>query len=240
MKTNVKKLILFTLLVTISTTGNTEPTSDSKVLLVEPELFDTRIDLISILPVIDVRDAKSTESTIGFDPNFAGAIRSKMSGEIITIKHYKVNNPDSYGMHKTVSYTDLENPSKEWINKLGPENSTHVLVLVFFNAHAEAHVMLDKEGSAELSAYLFDKKKGKLVWKNKYRSHDQSFGFGLGFGLMGLSRSDYMTILKSFSTAVAGLMQDFPDKGMSLEEFNKLQAIRLAERVQMEEETNEQ
>jgi hypothetical protein len=227
------KLIVFTALFVMLTLGYAAVDENSINYIAEPELFSSNIGFITILPVVDVRSTKNAEVDIGFDPDLGNAIRAKMSGELITIKGYKVKNSDTYGGHDSVTSSDLENPSAEWIKQLGPKGSTYNLVLVFSDIESEAYVMTDRGSKAEISAYLFDKNKGKLIWRDANKSTNQAFGFGLLYGLMGALQSNYGGVLIALGKTVEGLMQSFPVKGMSLVQFNKIQKDR-ADRINAE------
>ena len=185
-------------------------------LLVESEFFSSKINEITILPVVDIRKSKKSESNIDFDADFQKIIRAKVSGEIITIKKYEVNNPDT----DEVNYSKVINHTSEWIKSLGPKDSRYILIIVFSGAATNSSVITDTTSSASLSGYFFDKKIGKLLWKDLYVSDDESDGFGLLWGLKGAITPDFGVMFASMTRAVAGLLKNFPEKGMSIKSYN--------------------
>lgn len=213
------KFILIIILSNVSINLYADTNSYSRHFMVQPEFFSSKISKITILPVVDDRKDKSVDTKFNFNPNFSYMIRAKTSGELITMKGYDVDNVESYGLHKSVHIADLQAPSKEWIQSLGPNNSTHNLILVFSDTQSVS--TFGNEGSAEISAYLFDKKLGKLVWENRYESQ-----VGQG-GLLGLTTSDYQTIVGSIRIAVWGLFKGFPDQGMSSKSFNSMWKVEV-------------
>lgn len=211
----IKSLFLFGVLAW-PLSGYSEPVVSDGDLLVESEFFSSNINEITILPVIDIRKSKKAELDIDFTADFQKIIRAKISGEIITIKEYKVNNPDS----DEVNYSKVINHSSEWIKNLGPNDARYVLIVVFSGATANSSVVADKISSASLSGYFFDKKIGKLLWKDLYVSDDESGGFGLLWGLKGAITPDFGVMFKAITRAVAGLMKSFPVNGASIESYN--------------------
>ncbi len=215
----VFKTLLFAILLSTGITNeNSASEKYSNNLLIKPDFFSSDIDEITILPVLDKRKSKDAESEIDFNTDFAKVIRAKISGELIAIKGYKVNNPEFHGTPNIINYSSLDNPSKDWINNLGPEISTHILIVVFYNSEPVDNFLTDKESGAELSAYLFDKNISKLIWKNKYESQDPS----LDFMIKSETKAHYGAIFVALSSAVHELMQDFPEKRKAMEPVNNI------------------
>lgn len=209
MNYNILKTLFFVALIIVPVNANSASYKFPKNLLTEPELFNT-INKITILPVIDERKEKFI-FYIKTDLN--DILRATMSGGLITLNGYKVNNPESYGLHKTVISSDLLNPSKEWVRKLGPEESTHCLLLVFFDTQSISTT--GSMGNAAVGAYLFDKKSGKLVWRYLIGSETWE-------GWIMAPDTDYFIVIMAIRNAVLKFMKWLPKNGTSQESFIKM------------------
>ena len=169
----------------------------------ESDLFGGAVDEITILPVVDNRMSKHLDSKLGFEPDFANELRAKVSGEMIAIKGFKIRNVDNYGGHSSVSNRDMQNPGKNWVRKLGPENSLFNLVLVMSDTKKIPQGRFP--GEIKLSAYIFNKKDGSMVWKNSQVVEITDNGKTAGF------MHDYQDIVYALRVGVPRLMGQIPE-----------------------------
>lgn len=182
-----------------------------KHFMIQPEFFSANIKKITVMPVIDMRRDKSINKRIKFKVNFNYMLRAKGSGELITIKKYDVENYDYADKNKIVELSDLNNPTKKWLQSLGPKESRYMLFFIFSDAHSS--LGFGYNASSEVSAYLFDRQTGKLVWRNHYVSQSGQAG------VVGLLVGRYHGIRGSLSKAVIGLFKGFPERGISYQTF---------------------
>lgn len=179
---------------------------------IDPDFFSSNIKKVTILPVIDDRKNKDIESKLDFYIDFKYMLRAQSSGELITIKDYEVSNADTYGQHQTVSINDLQAPTSEWIKKLGDDNSRFNMIFLFADARSIA--TFGSHGTAKVQAFLFDKLKGKLIWRNSFESDEELSG------VVGLLVPEYHTVVGAIIKATKELFHGFPKKGMTYKSFS--------------------
>jgi hypothetical protein len=152
----MKKNLLFVYLsAVIFLTGCT---ITSKPVFLDASFKEAGIEEITVLPYFDNRRDKSCNIDIS-------RIFKKEVGRFLKQLKYNYRFVPDYGPAKEITEEDIEIMSPDWIKKLGPEESRTVLLVVWedFNNPKSYGIRY----SCELSGYLFDKREGKLLWKNK-------------------------------------------------------------------------
>ena len=229
------KILRFTFFVTVfvfSSSAYSGSASIPAALYLDPEIFNTEIDQITVLPIVDTRKTKAVEAQFDYDIGLLDEIRGKTSGELIVMKGYRVTNPETFGGVDVISHSDLENPSSDWIKKIGMDTSTYCLVFLFSDAAHDEEAFTDTYRT-DLTAFLFDKNKGKLLWKNKFDAKSVTgnpvggiiAGGLLGLALSGVSASvspDYYNITKTVAQVAEGIFSNLPSKGMTEEHFKEM------------------
>lgn len=208
----MRKAILFIILFSAIPNAFSASYKYIKPIIIEPEFFETPITKISILPVLDERKDKSVNSKIKSNFSLSNTIRALTSGELITEKNYRVNNLDTYGAHKAISSRDLNRANTTWVKNLGPDDVETAFVLVF--SDAQSITTFGRMASVDISAYMYNKKNGKLIWKNKVIVQSGQGGL---YGLM-VSHSERLRV--TIGKAVRKLLQGLPDKEMTEASFN--------------------
>jgi hypothetical protein len=125
---------------------------------VSPTFQFSSIDVVTVLPAVDLRADKSFSLDVDKSVRGRGAKAWKGRG-------YTVVNAETLGDVEMVSEEDLNDADPEWIATLGPKDSRWALVLCLVDLKTK--MTFGSTGNAEVSAYLFDKTERTLVWKDK-------------------------------------------------------------------------
>jgi hypothetical protein len=150
---------------------------------------------VSVLPVVDARAGQK-----------AGVNLEKLQGQVVKTlqqKRYPVTAAGKSGQSGEIAIEDMDSADPAFIKKLGPADERWVLV-VFLN-DITSKITFGSTGNAELSAYLFDKGGGALLWKGK------GVGQAGQGGLMGMPLKGMMKG-QALDAAVVSLLAGIPNR----------------------------
>jgi hypothetical protein len=178
-------------------------------IFVDPEFRFEEVDAIYILPAVDLRPSVDQAKDHDAEKHlllvdWAGRYYLERRGYSVvpevekgamkrnSFQHFQKQREDQARSNQPapparleVTEDDLKEPSESWIRKLGPENARWVLILALEDS--TSHLTFGSTGSAIVMGTLFDKQKGKLVW----RAIDTGRA-GQG-GLLGMAMKSAMT-----------------------------------------------
>lgn len=201
----MKLKILLYLIVIIFIQGCVAGAQFVKPNMIDPSYFKQQINTITVLPVLDDRRDKS----ISLD--YPLIVRARISSFLIGEKNFDIKSAYTYGSLQNITVDEVTQPTQEWIQQLGKEDETHLLLIVLHDI--EDSPTFGRMVNAELSGYLFDRKQGKLIWKNKAVAQT-----GQG-GLIGLMMSSNVFVQRALRKVAKELIDGFPSKGMTQEMF---------------------
>lgn len=150
-KFSFKWLFLITLLIMASC----EPKS---AIFLEPWFQFSSIDRIILLPPVDARIDKKIKV------NLQKQLLEKTE-KILRKKGYQVGQSDVIGEVGEIVEEDLKDAKSEWIQRLGPAEAHWIMVLCLVDVTSK--LTFGSTGNAEITGYLYDKKAGKMIWRNK-------------------------------------------------------------------------
>jgi hypothetical protein len=150
---------------------------------------------VSVLPVVDARAGKK-----------AGVNLEKLQGHVVKAlqqKRYPASAAGTSGQSGEIAIEDMDSADAAFIKKLGPADERSVLV-VFLN-DITSKLTLGSTGNAELSAYLFDKDGGRLLWRGKGVGQAGQGGL-IGMPLKGMMKG------QALDAAVVSLLAGIPNR----------------------------
>lgn len=150
---------------------------------------------VSVLPVVDAR--AGTKAAVNLE---------KLQGHVVKTlqqKRYPASAAGASGQSGEIAVEDMESADPPFIKKLGPADERWVLV-VFLN-DITSKLTLGSTGNAELSAYLFDKDGGALLWKGKGVGQAGQGGL-IGMPLKGMMKG------QALDAAVVSLLAGIPNR----------------------------
>ncbi|HEC97888.1 MAG TPA: hypothetical protein ENI58_07035 [Nitrospirae bacterium] len=154
-----------------------------------------KIESIQVLPVVDFRFNKEPELP-ELDKWVLGEVKSKLKR-----KEYTFTIASDTSLVDNITEEDLQEVDAEWVKNLGPSDSRWVIVIALLDA--KSNLTFGSTGNAEVSGYLFDKKDGSMVWR------DKGIGkVGQG-GLVGMLLKGSM-LRDAVKKATVDLMNSFP------------------------------
>lgn len=154
-----------------------------------------RVENITVLPVVDLRFNKESELP-KLDKWVLGEVKSKLKR-----KEYTFTIASDTSFVDNITEEDLQEVDAEWVKNLGPSGSRWVIVIALLDAKSK--LTFGSTGNAEVSGYLFDKKEGSMVWR------DKGIGkVGQG-GLVGMLLKGSM-LRDAIKKATVDLMNSFP------------------------------
>ena len=163
------------------------------------EGFDRQnVSTITVLPVVDARIDKS------YDVDLKRVIKASIAASLIVDKGYDIDFEEDIGSLSGIYIEDIQTHSKDWIERLGPEDTRWILLMAILDAKSEAG--FGRSAAAEIQAFLFDKQQGRLVWKN----HAASAGGHGGLGYLLMSEDAMLEVV--VSDAVAKILYGMPPK----------------------------
>ena len=162
--------------------------------------FDQQsIGNILVFPTVDMRFNKEPEFP-KLDNWIQGVVKDKLSSQKYT---FTLGSDSS--IIDNITEEDLQEVDAEWIRNLGPSSSRWVMVVVFLDARSK--LTFGSTGNAEVAGYLFDKKNGSMLWR------DKGIGkVGQG-GLLGMLMKGTM-LGDAIKKATKDLMKSFPKKAI--------------------------
>ena len=155
------------------------------------------IDKIAILPPVDGRIDKATAVDVD------GQMR-QATAKILTKKGYATVLSDSTNGMAAVTGDDLADPDEAWVRGLGAPGDRWVLIVRLVDV-TSSFVFLGATGNAELAGYMYDKKDGTLVWRDKGAAQVGQ-GSLLGIALKGEMADD------ALNEALDQLLASFPER----------------------------
>jgi hypothetical protein len=153
------------------------------------------IQSVAVLPVVDARAGKK-----------AGVNLEKLQGHLAKVlqqKRYPANAAGTSGISGEIAVEDVDSADPAFIKKLGTADERWVLV-VFLN-DITSKVTFGSTGNAELSAYLFDKEGGALLWRGKGVGQAGQGGL-IGMPLKGMMKG------QALDAAVFSLLAGIPNR----------------------------
>lgn len=151
----------------------------------DPKLL--AIDEIVILPAVDLRIDKKIK--VNFEKQLQEATL-----KIVTKKRYQAVTTDIIGDVDQITEEDLSTLSPDWIKKLGPKDSRYVMLPCLDDVATK--LTFGSSGNAVVSAYLYDKEDGTLLWKNKAVGQAGQGGL-LGMAMKGMMANEAISIAVS-------------------------------------------
>ena len=158
-------------------------------IFMDPGFQFAELDSIYILPSIDLRTekAKSSSSELASMDSYARFWLENKGYKIAPEWPKRRSQMKNWTPPSRPEFLeeDLKEPTPAWISKLGPDDARWVLIVALEDAASK--ITFGSKGSAVVSGYLFDKKDGKCVWK------DRGFGKSSSGGLIGMAMKSGMT-----------------------------------------------
>jgi hypothetical protein len=165
----------------------------------EPGFQFTAVDEIVMLPAVDVRVDKSHKMDVVKD--IGDRTKRTLGG-----RGYKVTPAGTTGDVGEIIDEDLRDAKPEWVRRLGPPSARWVLVVCLVDVKAK--MTFGSTGNAELTAFLFDREAGTLVWR------DKGVGQAGQGGLAGMLMKGSMAG-SALDGAAWNLFASFPKRGKS-------------------------
>jgi hypothetical protein len=118
-----------------------------------PECMDT----VYILPVVDARPDKTLKLNLaGLQKSTASALKHK--------RYQVVALPDTH-LVAGVTDEDLREPSRDWMQGIGPSGARWVMVLAV--GELSRKIVFGSTGNAEVSLAILDKQTCTVAWRDK-------------------------------------------------------------------------
>jgi len=163
----------------------------------KPGFHTQWVDKIAILPPFDARIDKSTEVDLNEQLRTASA-------NILTDKGYVTVLSESSNPGPAVTSDDLAEPDAAWVRELGAPGERWMMMVSLVDV-TSSMVFFGSTGNAQVVAYLYDKKDGTLVWRDKGAAQ-----VGQG-GLIGMALKDSMDEA-AINEALGRLFASIPDR----------------------------
>lgn len=135
------------------------------------------VENVAVLPVLDHRIDQSKQ--LDLDKLVLPIAERSLKG-----RGYPYSIERDRSLVSAISRDELETPTREFIQSLPPAHERWVFVLALDDSASK--LTFGSTGNAEMSGYLFDKRNGQLVWRNKEL---RQIGQG---GLMGMAMKGMM------------------------------------------------
>ncbi len=150
-----------------------------KPVYLDPAFSFYDVDTVFIVPTVDLTVEKEKDlERLLLTADWAARNFMQYWG-YNPVPGFSKKEPPSPPSRMSVSEDDLKDPLEPWIRKLGPPEARWVLLLALEDA--SSHLTFGASGKAVVMAMLFDRQKGKLVWRDV-----GAVGSGQG-GLLGLA-----------------------------------------------------
>lgn len=155
-----------------------------------------RVENILVLPVVDLRFNKELEL-----PKLDKWVQGVVKGQLKR-KKYTFTLATDRSIVDNITEEDMKEVDAEWVGNLGSSSYRWVMVAVLLDAKSK--LTFGSSGNAEVSGYLFDKKDGSLLWR------DKGIGkVGQG-GLLGMLMKGTM-LGGAIQMATLNLIKSFPE-----------------------------
>jgi hypothetical protein len=164
---------------------------------ISPELNASEIDMLYVMPALDFRFNKE----IQFDLD--KYIRRGSKGNLRN-KGYACTYLNDKSIVKGIKQENIDDLNPTLLSKLGPPQARWIMLFAFEDAYIS--VGYGKKATGELSAYLYDKSIGKLIWKNK-RIRESGSG-----GLVGFMITDRAWLRDTVLFASASIVNGLPNR----------------------------
>jgi hypothetical protein len=153
-----------------------------------------QIDTITVMPILDFRINKEKELNL-----------DKLLHNILEIqlkhRNYKCVMLTDRTIIAHIDQEELESHNKEWIDSINSAGGRWILFVALLDSSSQ--LTFGSTGSAEMSAYIFDKHNSKLIWQEKAIGSTGQGGL-IGMTLKGLMETD------AICTATQNLMKAIP------------------------------
>lgn len=118
-----------------------------------------RVENILVLPVVDLRFNKEPEL-----PKLDKWVQGVVKGQLKR-KKYTFTLVSDRSIVDNITEEDLKEVDAEWVRNFGPSDSRWVIIVVLLDARSK--LTFGSTANAEVSGYLFDKKDGSILWRDK-------------------------------------------------------------------------
>jgi len=188
-----KLLIFLPILILIGCAATKQP------IFLSSTFGQERVENIFVLPIVDQRFNKEPEL-----PKLDKWVQGMVKGQLKS-KKYTFTLVSDRSIVDNITEEDLKEVDTEWVKNLGPSGSRWVIVMVLLDARSK--LTFGSTGNAELSGYLFDKKDGSMLWRDKGIGKVGQGGL-IGMVMKGMMLGD------AINMATSDLMRSFPKNEM--------------------------
>lgn len=185
-----KLLIFFPILIIIGCAAAKQP------IFLSSTFGQERVGNVFVLPIVDQRFNKEPAL-----PKLDKWVQGTVKGQLKR-KKYTFTLVSDRSIIDNITEEDLKEADAEWVRNLGPSGSRWVMVVVLLDARSKL-IFRGSTGDAEVSGYLFDKKDGSMLWRDK---GIEKSGFP---GLIGMAMKKWM-LGDAIRMATFELMRSFP------------------------------
>lgn len=118
-----------------------------------------KIDIITLLPVADLRFDKSKDLK-----NLDRWVHNVFKRQLKR-KRYPFNILLESSLVANVTEEDITDPKPHWISTLGPSGARWILLPILHDSSSK--LTFGSTGNAEFSAALYDRENGTMIWRHK-------------------------------------------------------------------------
>ena len=161
-----------------------------------PDFRSLAINELVILPTVDLRIDKRIK--VNLEKQIRGA-----AAKILKNKGYHVTVSDSLVDTEQFIDGDLRTADAKWIKRLCPAGSRYIMVLCLVDVATK--LTFGSTGNAELAGYMYDKKAGIVIWR------DKGIGQTGSGGLVGMAMKAGMDE-QAISIALDNLLASIPER----------------------------
>ena len=183
--------------------------TQSKVPLYSNSEFNAaEVDRITLLPVLDLRQAKKVKFNVS-------SIVLDHTKSMLESKHYSVLLDSNGDALAKLTLQDLDSDQPEWVKTFPCTGSRWIMIFVVHNVSST--MPLYSTGNAELSGYLFDRQNGTKLWQDSgiaAQTSDLVPGDILVSAAIGVAEFPFMS-RKALNEAISNCMLSFPPKPKS-------------------------
>lgn len=164
----------------------------------DPSFSKRQIDVITLLPIVDIRKDKS------FEIDLEEKIRVPVQ-EILEEKGYSVTTPRIFAEGSQPSAEEISEMDVSELSMLGPSNSDFLL-LVYVEDVSSTYAVISSTFKIETAATLIDRKGRSSLWRDKGVGSSGSGGLITSVLMKGLNRSF------AISNSLDAMLSTFPEK----------------------------
>jgi len=147
-------IVILSLIVTFSCAGIPITPAD----YMNSSFNATEIDHMYVMPVLDFRFNKEKELKLD------KWVHNVVEGELKR-RNYKCTCIKERTLIADIEQEDMEELEGDWISAIGPQDSQWLLFVALLDSSSK--LTFGSTGSAEMTAYLIDKRTKEIIWRNK-------------------------------------------------------------------------